>query len=189
MLPTTPRLVRRAAIRRILTGRYGREGIGSIRQLKAILEHPPYNLKASLATLSGDLKAMGAFLARDPTDPASEFWMIPPFNPGIEDARSQLDPEIIEREVAYKVVGHVNDVVPIGRMVYVMTAHQAGPIVGYWMSLLSWPEIIAVQKDDSLVLLHCLTSGAATAVAERLVGYNPNEEEAEEDDSEDQDGE
>lgn len=181
MLPANPRLVRRAAIRRLLTGRYGFNGIKTIAQLMSELAQPPFNIRTSLSTLSADLKSMGAWRVRDPMVPGMEWLGLAPFNPGIEDARTQLDPEVIERELAYKIQGHAYDVVPLGRFIYVMTEPMAGHIVAYWLSLLSWPEILIVQEGLNSAVMHCITVEAAISVAERLVGYREDVSEGEED--------
>lgn len=169
-LPTSGRLIRRAAIRRLLAGRYGRSGVRSVDQLREEL-WDRFRIRVSKATLSLDLKAMGAFKAIDPGDPSVEWWGVAPFNPGLEDARAQLDPEVVERELAYKVAGHVLDIVPVGRMIYVNTESRAGHLVAYWLKLLYWPEILMVQDGLDDCVVHCLTPAAAIAVAERLVGY------------------
>lgn len=182
MMPTSSRLIRRAAIRRLLAGRYGRNGINGYRQLQEEL-WDRFKIRAALATLSADMKALGAFKAQDPSTPSIEWWGIAPFNPGLEDARSQLDPEIIEREAAYKVAGHVVDVVPVGRMVYLNTESRAGWLVAYWLSLLSWPEMLMVQEGIDSAVIHCLTTHAALTVAERLTGYRIEKEDEDEEGS------
>lgn len=184
MLPNNQRLIRRAAIRRILAGRYGRNGIKSYAEMQTEL-WDRFRIRVGQTTLAADMRAMGAFKAQDPSAPSIEWWGLAPFNPGLEDARAQLDPEIIEREVAYKVAGHVVDVVPVGRMVYVNTETRAGLMVAYWLALLSWPEILMVQEGIESVVLHCLTPHAAVVVAERLVGYRIDDEEGSDEEGDD----
>ena len=172
--PTIPhlrhntKLVRRAAIRRLLSGRYHSNGIRDAQQLAEELQREA-GILANANTLSLDLREMGAIKVRDAAG-SVEWWVLPAFNINVESIRDSVDPAVVEGEVAHKIASHVIDIAPIDRHVYVLTEARAGHLVGYWMSWLSWPGIVYVQEQLDGCIIHCLSGDAANLVAQRLIG-------------------
>lgn len=168
-LRRSTKMIRRAAIRRLLSGRYHTNGITSLQQMSEELEAAS-GIKAHIMTLSIDLREMGAIKVRDAERPQVEWWTIPAFNPNVEDLREHMDPEQVEAEVAHKIALHVIDISPVQQFVYVMTEARAGPLVGYWLSWLNWVGIIYVQEQLDGCIIHCLNGDMAINVAEGLMG-------------------
>jgi arginine repressor len=162
-------LIRRSALRRILAGRYHTNGIRNLEQMQAELQAAS-GIHAHIMTISKDLQMMGAIKVRDAENPNIEWWVVPAFNPNAEDLREQMDPEIVEAEVAHKIASHVIDIAPVHQFVYVMTESRAGNLVGYWLSWLTWGGIIMVQELLDGCIIHCINDEAAVMVAERLIG-------------------
>lgn len=186
-LRSNAKLVRRAAIRRVLTGRYGpEEGVKSLRELSELLlrEH---GIVASRDILSADLRVLGAQRVAEVGNRASYWWQLPVFNPNLEDARAQLDPAVVEREVSFKIASHVVDILPVGRFIYFMCEAHAGPLVAYWLQLLSWPEILVVIQNPDSCVMHCLSPAAAAVTAERLIGFRVDDGDKEAGDGVDED--
>lgn len=169
VLPRNLRQIRRIAIRRLLTGSYHRDGFDTLEDIRRAL-HERAGIVASKDTISQDLREMGAVKVRDEDRPQVQWWVIPAFNPNVENLREQMDPELIELEVARKITTHVTNIEPLGHEVIVMTETCAGPLVGYWMSWLAWPEIVIVQEQLSSCIIKCVNSAAAVMVALRLTG-------------------
>jgi arginine repressor len=162
-------LIRRSAIRRILAGRYHTNGIRNLEQLRDELKAAT-GIESHIMTLSKDLQMMGAIKVRDAERTLVEWWVVPAFNPNTEDLREQMDPEIVEGEVAHKIASHVIDIAPIHQFVYVLTEARAGPLVGYWLSWLTWYGIVYVQEQLDGCIVHCVNDETAMLVAERLTG-------------------
>jgi arginine repressor len=162
-------LIRRSAIRRILAGRYHTNGIRNLEQLRDELKAAT-GIESHIMTLSRDLQMMGAIKVRDAERTLVEWWVVPAFNPNTEDLREQMDPEIVENEVAHKIASHVIDIAPIQQFVYVLTEARAGPLVGYWLSWLTWYGIVYVQEQLDGCIVHCVNDETAMLVAERLTG-------------------
>lgn len=163
------RLIRRAAIRRLLLGRYHANGIRSLEQLQTELLHA-HGIRVSRETLNTDLKDMGAVKANDMASGIS-WYTIPAYNPNVEDIRGQLDPDQVEYEVGAKLAAHAVDVAPVGSVVYVMTEPRAGLLVGYWLRWLHWTEILITREFLDHAEIVCFTPDAALSVAEKLIGY------------------
>jgi len=179
------KLIRHAAIRRLLWGRTHQRGVRTTEQLREELLTIA-GIRVSMSTLTADLREIGAFKVSDRGYPeAGEWWQVPAYNPNVEDIRSELDPAVVESEVGYKLMAHVIDVMPVGRMVYLLTEARAGLLISYWLSWLAWPEILIVQGDLDSAVVHCVSGIAATNVAERLVGYTPRAMEPDEDGGDD----
>lgn len=168
-LRRSDKLIRRAGIRRILAGRFYTNGIKTLEQLQEELRLAT-GIEAHIMTLSKDLREMGAVKVKDAERPTVEWWVMPAYNPNAEELRDQMDPEIIENEVAHRLASHAIDIAPINQFVYVMTEARAGMLVGYWLSWLSWHGIIYVQEQLDGCIIHCLNDEAAINVAERLLG-------------------
>lgn len=163
------RLIRRASIRRILMGRYHSNGISSIEHLQSELLHAT-GIRASRETLNTDLKDLGATKVTD-AETGISWWVVPAFNPNVEDIRDQLDPDQVEYELGAKLAAHAVDVTPIGNTVYIMTEPRAGLLVGYWARWLAWPEILVAREFLDHAEIVCFTPDAALSVAEKLVGW------------------
>ena len=168
-LRRSDKLIRRAGIRRILAGRFYTNGIKTLEQLQEELRLAT-GIEAHIMTLSKDLREMGAVKVKDAERPTVEWWVMPAYNPNAEELRDQMDPEIIENEVAHRLASHAIDIAPVNQFVYVMTEARAGMLVGYWLSWLSWHGIIYVQEQLDGCIIHCLNDEAAINVAERLLG-------------------
>lgn len=168
-LVKSQKLVRRAAIRRILAGRFHANGIKTYEELIAELETQA-GIRASKETISRDLREMGAVKVTDEDRQNIKWWVLPAFNPYIEDLRNELDPDLIEAEVGHKLAAHAVGITPVGDRVFVMTEARAGPLVAYWISWLSWPGIIMVQEQLDAAVINCTNDETAIAVALRLLG-------------------
>lgn len=168
------RLIRHAAIRRILGGRFHTNGINTHQQIVDELEAKA-GFTVSKEMVSKDLREMGAVKVRDELRPNVSWWVIPAYNPNVEDLRDAMDPELIESEVAHKLNAHAMSITPIGHMVYVLTEARAGYLVSYWLSWLAWPGIILVQEHLDSCIIHCVNDEAAVNVAERLMGDRRNQ--------------
>ena len=162
-------LIRRSALRRLLAGRYHTHGLRSLEQIRDELRTAT-GIEAHIMTISQDLRMMGAIKVRDAEAPSVEWWVVPAFNPNAEDLREQMDPEIVENEVAHKVASHVIDIAPIRQFIYVLTEARAGPLVGYWLSWLTWYGIVYIQEQSDGCIIHCINDESAMRVAERLTG-------------------
>lgn len=169
VLPVSDKLVRRAALRRMLHGAYHRDGFRTIDDIRRAL-HERAGIVVSRDIVSVDLRELGAIRVRDEQRPEVVWWVIPAFNPNVEDLRDQMDPELIEDEIARKLANHAVDLVPLGNEVFVMTEARAGPLMGYWLSWLSWPEIVLVQEQLDSAIIKCVNADAARMVAARLTG-------------------
>lgn len=169
VLPRNLRQIRRMALRRLLSGAYHRDGYETLDQIRRAL-HERAGIVATKDTVSQDLREMGAVKVRDDERPEVKWWVIPAFNPNVEDLRGQMDPELIEAEVARKITAHVINIEPLDNEVIVMTESRAGPLVGYWMSWLAWPEIVMVQEQLDSCIIKCVNAAAAILVAIRLTG-------------------
>ena len=163
------KLIRRAALRKILMGRYHTNGLSNLESIQAELKASS-GIHAHIQTLSVDLREMGAIKVRDAERPSVEWWVLPAYNPNAEDLREQMDQDLVEAEVAHKIASHVIDLSPVNSFVYVLTESRAGYLVGYWLSWLTWPEVIAVVEQPDLCIVHCLNDMAAINMASRLVG-------------------
>ena len=163
------KLIRRAGIRRALAGRFYTKGISTREELQSELRMTT-GIEAHIMTLSKDLREMGAVKVKDAENPSVQWWVMPAYNPNAEELRDQMDPEIIENEVAYRLGSHAIDIAPIGQFIYVMTEARAGYLVGYWLSWLSWNGIVYVQEQLDGCIIHCLNDECAINVAERLLG-------------------
>ena len=180
------RLIRHAAIRRLLLGRYHSNGISSLSQLKEEMLHA-FGINASRETLNTDLKELGVVTATD-AKTGIKWYTVPAYNPNVEDIRGQLDPDQVEHEVGVKLAAHAVDVTPIGNTVYIMTEPRAGLLVGYWASWLHWTEILIVREFLDHAEIVCFTPDAAISVAEKLIGWEvPQGDEAEGSDTGDAD--
>lgn len=173
------KLIRRAAIRRVLAGRFHTRGIRSLEHLQDELRMTT-GIEAHIMTLSKDLREMGAVKVRDAENTKVEWWVMPAYNPNTEELRDQMDPEVIENEVAYRLGTHAIDITPVNQFVYVMTEARAGILVAYWLSWLSWYGIVYVQEMLDGCIIHCLNDESAIRVAERLLGDKRLGEESEE---------
>jgi len=171
------RLIRHAAIRRILYGRYHSNGIRNLDQLVSELQEVA-GIRVTKETVSTDLREMGAIKVRDVERPTIEWWVLPAFNPNVENLRDEMDADLIEAEVGFKLAAHVVDMTPVGRYIYVLTEARAGTLVAYWLSWLTWPGILLVQEQLDGCIIHCVNDHAALEVAEKLIGAAPkaNEE-------------
>lgn len=178
------KLIRHAAIRRIIAGRYHTDGVRSLEHLQRLLESAT-GIKAHIQTLAQDLREMGAIKVRDAERTTVEWWVLPAFNPNVENLRSNMDTDLIESEVGHKLATHVYDLAPYGNFVYVMTESRAGPLVAYWLSWLSWEGIIMVQEQLDSAIIHCVNDHTAIQVARRLVGNRAFEGGDEDADTED----
>lgn len=190
-LRRSTKMIRHAAIRRLLAGRYHSRGITSLNQMRDELEAAS-GIKSHIMTLSIDLREMGAIKVRDAERPSIEWWVIPAFNPNVEDLREHMDADHVEAEVAHKITMHVIDIAPIHNLVYVMTESRAGPLVGYWISWLNWVGIIYVQEQLDGCIIHCLNDEIAINIAESLMGdtrLRERDEEGEGDDDGEDEGE
>lgn len=163
------KLIRRAGIRRVLAGRFHTNGIRTLEQLQSELRAAT-GIEAHIMTLSKDLREMGAVKVRDAEASKVEWWLLPAYNPNAEALRDQMDPEIIENEVAFRLATHAIDIAPINQFVYVLTEARAGMLVGYWLSWLTWYGIVYVQEQLDGCIIHCVNDESALAVAERLLG-------------------
>lgn len=182
------KLIRHAAIRRLLSGRYHADGIRNLDHLKETLEATT-GISVNRMTLSYDLREMGAIKVRDAERPEVEWYVLPAFNPNVEDLRAEMDPTLIEAEVAHKFASHVYDMAPINNLIYVMTESRAGPLVAYWLSWLSWDGIIMVQEQLDSAIIHCVNGATASSIASRLIGRSHDDREEGEDGSEGKDDE
>jgi len=171
-------LIRRAGIRRILAGRYHANGVRTLEQLQHELRMAT-GIEAHIMTLSIDLREMGGMKIRDAENTEIEWWVVPAYNPNTEDLRGEMDPAIIEGEVSHKLAAHVHDITAVDNFIYVMTEARAGYLVGYWLSWLSWPEIVMVQEQLDSCIVHCLNGQAALNVMARLTGNRGPSEEVE----------
>lgn len=169
VLPRNLKLIRRAAIRNLLSGAYHRDGFRSIDDIRIAL-HERANIIAGRDTISQDLREMGGVRVRDENRPEIQWWVLPAYNPNVEALREQMDPELIEAEVSRKLAAHAIDVVPLANEVFVMTETRAGLLVGYWLSWLAWPEIVLVQEQIDSCIIKCVNADAAIMVAIRLTG-------------------
>lgn len=163
------KLIRRSALRKILMGRYHANGLSSLEAIQAELKAAS-GIHAHIQTLSVDLREMGAIKVRDAERTSVEWWVLPAYNPNAEDLREQMDQNLVESEVAHKIASHVIDLSPVNNFVYVLTESRAGYLVGYWLSWLTWPEVIAVVEQPDMCIVHCLNDLAAINTASRLVG-------------------
>lgn len=160
--------IRHGHIRRILAGRSGDDGINSYEQMKEELKER--GVMASIETLKGDFRELGAIKLKDQDTPSIQWWVIPAYNPALENLRDQLDPEIIEQQVMIKVVNHVIDAVVIGPTVHIMTETRAGYLVSYWISWLSWEGMVNVQEQLDGCIIYCADTETASMVRARLLG-------------------
>lgn len=163
------KMIRRAAIRNILQGRYHTDGISTLEEMKDLLMKAS-GIDAHIMTLSTDLREMGAIKVRDAERSSIEWWVMPAYNPNTEDLREQMDPEIVENEVAHKIASHVIDIAPVNQFIYVLTESRAGYLVGYWLSWLTWEGIVFVQEQADGCIVHCVNDYAAMVTAARLMG-------------------
>lgn len=163
------KLIRHAAIRRILMGRYHTNGISSLQHLQEELEATA-GITVHLMTLSSDLRELGAIKVRDAERTSIEWYVVPAWNPNVEELRVHMDAELVESEIAQKIALHVLDISPVQQFVYVLTEARAGPLVGYWISWLNWHGIVYVQEQADGCIVHCLDNQTAMEVATRLVG-------------------
>lgn len=163
------RLIRRVAIRRLLQGAYHRDGYRTVDQIRQAL-HERMGIIAARDVVATDLREMGAVKVRDEERPEVTWYVVPAYNPNVEDLRERMDAELVEQEVAYKLARHVVDLTPLGNEVLVMTEPRAGSLVGYWLSWLAWPEILLVQEQLDSCVVKCVNDAAAISVAVRLLG-------------------
>lgn len=163
------KMIRRAAIRNILAGRYHTNGISTLEEIKDLLLKAS-GIDAHVMTLSNDLREMGAIKVRDAERPSVEWWVMPAYNPNTEDLREQMEPDLVEAEVAHKIASHVIDIAPVQQFVYVLTEARAGHLVGYWLSWLTWEGVIYVQEQADGCIIHCVNDHAAMVTASRLMG-------------------
>ena len=174
-------LIRRTAIRRVLSGRFHRNGINNINEIIRLLAEQ--GIHTHRMTISTDLQAMGAVKVQDSERPSIMWWVVPSYNPNVENLRESLDPESVEQEVQQKVLMHVVDITPLGSYIYIMTEPRAGAMLGYWISWLSWQGIVFVQDQLDGCIIHCVDEEHALRVYAQLVGKEDGdvapEEEAE----------
>ena len=170
MVKSTTKLIRRAAIRRILSGRYGADGISSLVQLQGILTQQ-HGVTAHIMTISRDLDEMGAVKVQDVEKPKVQFWVVPAFNPNLENLRETMDSQSVEQEVFYKITMHVIDIALLYERIFIMTEPRAGHLVAYWISWLRWPGMVGVQEQLDGCIIHCLDPEHAAGVYELLVGH------------------
>ncbi len=170
------KVIRRAAIRRILAGRYGADGISSLTQLQTILAQQ-HGITAHIMTISRDLDEMGAVKVQDVEKPSVQFWVVPAFNPNLENLRETMDSEAIEQEVFYKLTMHVIDISMLYERIIIMTEPRAGYLVAYWLSWLRWPGMVSVQEQLDGCIIHCLDPDHAEGIYQMLVGHPLDREE------------
>lgn len=187
-LRNNTKLIRHAAIRRLLIGRYHTNGVASLDQLQQELEATA-GIRANINTLSADMRELGGIKVRDAERPKIEWYVLPAWNPNVEDLRLVMDAQLIEHEVSQKIAMHVLDIAPVNNFVYVMTESRAGALVGYWISWLSWQGIVFVQEQLDGCIIHCLSDDYAMRVAARLVGDTRLQREEEEGDSSEEEAE
>lgn len=178
------KLIRRSAIRRILSGRFHKDGISKLRTIQELLADV-YGIQSHIMTISTDLKDMGAIKVQDRAHPSIQWWVVPAFNPNLENLRESLDPDTVEQEVSNKIAMHAIDIAPAYDRIFIMTEPRAGYLVAYWVSWLRWAGILYVQEQLDGCIIHCLDDDAATRIYKRLVGDRsesdaPANEEAEE---------
>jgi len=176
-IPNT-KLQRHQAIRRILNGRSGRDGVKTYRELRAVLADNGF--PAAEMTVRADMAEMGCVKIKDEATGIA-WWIVPAWNPAAENLRGKLDPEVVEREVMVKMTAHVSDATVVGDRVHIMTEPRAGYLVAYWIAWLEWQGIIAVQEMLDGCIVYCASLEDATIVRQRLVGEGG----ADRDDSED----
>lgn len=160
--------IRHGYIRRALARRSGAEGVSSYDEMREILSEQ--GMDVSVPTLKMDFRELGAIKLKDEDQPSIQWWVIPAYNPALENLREQLDPEMIEQQVALKVVNHVVDAVVIGSAVHLMTETRAGYLVSYWVSWLSWSGIVNVQEQLDGCIIYCADGETASMVRARLLG-------------------
>lgn len=165
--------IRHGYIRRLLAGRSGVDGISSYEEMR--LELAEQGIETSVVTLKQDFKELGAIKLKDEDTPSIQWWVIPAYNPALENLRDQLPVELIENQVAVKVVNHVIDAVVIGSAIHVMTETRAGYLVAYWISWLPWEGIINVQEQLDGCIVYCADADTASMVRARLLGEETDE--------------
>ncbi|MBA2671993.1 MAG: hypothetical protein H0U67_16615 [Gemmatimonadetes bacterium] len=173
-------LVRRSAIRQLLAGRYHVNGIASLAELKRLLK-VGYGITVHIQSLSRDLMEMGAIKVKDEERPTITWWVVPAFNPNIENLREDMDPKVVEQELQHKISSHVTDTTTVGAYIYLLTEPRAGPLVAYWVSWLKWGGMVFVQEQMDACVIHCLDERAARHIYARLLGDQRIEEGYEDD--------
>jgi arginine repressor len=186
-LQRSAQLVRRRAIRQILMNRYHLNGVNSHEELVYLLQ-AGFDITTTVHTVKADLMEMGAIKVKDESRPSISWWMLPAFNPNLENLRETLDTGVVEEEVAHKFNLHVIDIATVGNSIFVMTEPRAGYLVAYWLSWLRWPGILFVQEQLDGCVIHCVDTQTAMDVATQLTGDDPDaeggEDEEEDDDEE-----
>lgn len=160
----TEALVRRRAIRKVLASEH-HSTIPSVRDRLADL-----GFDHSEITVRLDLQEVGAVRIQRLDKPGEYQWIIPAYNPALEQLRKQLDPEQIEYEVQLKMAAHSVDVHVAETRVHVLTEARAGYLVAYWIGWLQWTEIVHIAEHLDSCIVHCVDAEAAELVARRLIG-------------------
>ncbi len=160
----TDALSRRRVMRRILAT----EHISDISQLRDRLAEEGHD-QAEI-TVRYDLRDVGAVKLKRIDVPGEYHWVIPAYNPALEQLRSELNEEQLEAEVQLKMSAHAVDVHVINNTVHVLTEPRAGMLVAYWISWVTWNEIVHVQEHLDSCIVHCTDADAAEVIARRLSG-------------------
>lgn len=169
--------IRHGHIRRILARNSGADGISSYEEMRQVLADE--GVETSVVTLKQDFAELGAIKLKDEHTPSITWWIIPAYNPALENLRNNLPVELIENQVAVKVVNHVVDAVVIDSAVHIMTETRAGYLVAYWIAWLPWEGIIRVQEQLDGCIVYCADGEVASMVRARLLGEEVPDDPAE----------
>lgn len=166
--PTHTKFVRRAAIRRILSGRYNyAEGVTSYEQLQKELEQHGHH--TSIMTIRQDMEALGATKIKVEGE-ARSFWFIPPWNPEMAHLSDIVDQDTVEQEVAARIAAYGKDAFTWGCEVILLGEQNCGRMLADWIAMLQWPGMLHVREHAHSVSVLCESEEIAVYVRDRLIG-------------------
>lgn len=169
LLATQTSLIRRGYVRRALINAWDKgKPFTGIRDLKEHLRDT-YGIDVHFNTINTDLKAIGAVKA-SPEGARKVYWIVPAKDPESEPVRASVDQRTIENELSHRLFSYALDAFVHDKTVIINTAMFCGKMVGHWVSMLKWQEIIHVASFDHSVMILCLTEEFAEGVRTRLLG-------------------
>ena len=162
-------LIRRGYIRRLLTESYMTgDWIFSRPELRRRLIKI-YKIGTSIESVERDLRILRAVKVRVP-GVDKLVWAIPAYGHDMVAMRPKLDESTIEQEISTRLYNFALEVFISESWVILVTDKFCGKMIGEWIALLTWPEIIHVISHDHTVIVMCIDKIYADVVRARLIG-------------------